>query len=119
VVPQANIDTRLATKDLVIMGKYRDPNAVGAYASNNIYLLRYADAYLIAAEAEARKQRCATETAYANVDINAENVQAISPAHDPWLVTNRHSLTPYCRKGRGSFMEKATVGMTLPVPISS
>jgi starch-binding outer membrane protein, SusD/RagB family len=54
VVPQANIDTRLQTKDLVIMGKYKDPNSVGAYASNNIYLLRLADAYLIAAEAEAR-----------------------------------------------------------------
>lgn len=55
LVPQANIDTRLLTKDLVIMGKYKDPNSIGAYASNNIYLLRLADAYLIAAEAEARK----------------------------------------------------------------
>ncbi|HEY4287823.1 MAG TPA: RagB/SusD family nutrient uptake outer membrane protein [Puia sp.] len=54
LVPQASIDTRLATKDLVLMGKYKDPNSVGAYASNNIYLLRLADAYLIAAEAEAR-----------------------------------------------------------------
>jgi hypothetical protein len=54
VVPQASIDTRLLTKDLVLMGKYKDPNSVGAYASNNIYLLRLADAYLIAAEAEAR-----------------------------------------------------------------
>lgn len=66
-VLQANIDTRLATKDLVIMGKYKDPNSVGAYASNNIYLLRYADAFLIAAEAEARAGAPA-ETAYANVD---------------------------------------------------
>lgn len=53
-VAQANIDTRLQTKDLVLMGKYKDPNSVGAYASNNIYLLRLADAYLIASEAEAR-----------------------------------------------------------------
>ncbi|MFT3822810.1 MAG: RagB/SusD family nutrient uptake outer membrane protein [Chitinophagaceae bacterium] len=65
-VPQASIDTRLATKDLVLMGKYKDPNSVGAYASNNIYLLRLADAYLIAAEAEAR-QNGATATAYSYI----------------------------------------------------
>jgi len=63
LVTQPNIDTRLATKDLVLMGKYKDPNAVGAYASNNIYLLRLADAYLIGAEAEARANG-ATGTAY-------------------------------------------------------
>lgn len=63
VVPQASIDTRLATKDLVLMGKYKDPAAVGAYGSNNIYLLRLADAYLIAAEAEA-KTNGATINAY-------------------------------------------------------
>jgi hypothetical protein len=66
-VPQANIDTRLQTKDLVLMGKYKDPNSVGAYASNNIYLLRFADAYLIAAEAEARAG-APSATAYSNVD---------------------------------------------------
>jgi hypothetical protein len=66
-VPQANIDTRLQTKDLVLMGKYKDPNSVGAYASNNIYLLRFADAYLIAAEAEARAG-VPSATAYSNVD---------------------------------------------------
>lgn len=63
LVPQASIDTRLLTKDLVLMGKYKDPAAVGAYGSNNIYLLRLADAYLIAAEAEA-KTNGATTTAY-------------------------------------------------------
>lgn len=63
LVTQPNIDTRLATKDLVLMGKYKDPNAVGAYASNNIYLLRLADAYLIGAEAEARANG-ATGVAY-------------------------------------------------------
>lgn len=67
VVPQANIDTRLATKDLVLMGKYKDPNSVGAYASNNLYLLRLADAYLIAAEAEARATGPST-SAYTNVN---------------------------------------------------
>lgn len=67
VVPQDKIDTRLATKDLVLMGKYKDPNSVGAYASNNLYLLRLADAYLIAAEAEARATT-PTTNAYANVD---------------------------------------------------
>jgi hypothetical protein len=53
-VARVNIDTRLATRDLVLMGKYKDPNSVGAYANNNIYLLRLADAFLIAAEAQAR-----------------------------------------------------------------
>lgn len=66
-VTQPNIDTRLLTKDLVIMGKYKDPNSVGAYASNNVYLLRYADAFLIAAEAEARAGS-PSATAYAYVD---------------------------------------------------
>ncbi|MCG2613379.1 RagB/SusD family nutrient uptake outer membrane protein [Terrimonas sp. NA20] len=66
-VTQANIDTRLATKDLVIMAKLKDPNSVGAYASNNLYLLRYADAYLIAAEAEARKSG-ATTAAYGYIN---------------------------------------------------
>jgi hypothetical protein len=67
VVPQASIDTRLATKDLVLMGKYKDPAAVGAYGSNNIYLLRLADAYLIAAEAETRATG-ATATAYGYIN---------------------------------------------------
>lgn len=75
-VPQASIDTRLATKDLVLMGKYKDPNSVGAYASNNIYLLRLADAYLIAAEAEARANG-ATATAYSY--INAVRTRAGIP----------------------------------------
>lgn len=66
-VPQASIDTRLQTKDLVLMGKYKDPNSVGAYASNNIYLLRYADAFLIAAEAQARSGG-PSEDAYGYVD---------------------------------------------------
>jgi hypothetical protein len=66
-VTQPNIDTRLLTKDLVIMGKYKDPNSVGAYASNNVYLLRYADAFLIAAEAEARAGS-PSSTAYGYVD---------------------------------------------------
>jgi hypothetical protein len=76
VVPQANIDTRLQTKDLVLMGKYKDPNSVGAYASNNIYLLRLADAYLVAAEAEARLTG-ATTNAYSN--INAVRTRAGIP----------------------------------------
>ena len=66
-VTRANIDTRLATKDLVLMGKYKDPNAVGAYGNNNIYLLRLADAYLIGAEAQARLGT-PTPEAYSYVD---------------------------------------------------
>lgn len=66
-VSRINIDPRLATKDLVLMGKYKDPNSVGAYGSNNIYLLRLADAFLIAAEAQARLASPATES-YSYVD---------------------------------------------------
>lgn len=66
-ISQPNIDTRLATKDLVLMGKYKDPNSVGAYAANNLYLLRYADAFLIAAEAQARSAAPTTDS-YAYVD---------------------------------------------------
>jgi hypothetical protein len=58
------------------MGKYRDPNSVGAYASNNVYLLRFADAYLIAAEAEARLNG-PTTNAYTN--INAVRARAGIP----------------------------------------
>jgi hypothetical protein len=66
-VARANIDTRLATRDLVLMGKYKDPNSVGAYGNANIYLLRLADAFLIAAEAQARLGSPATES-YSYVD---------------------------------------------------
>ena len=66
-VARANIDPRMATKDLVLMGKYKDPNSIGAYGSNNIYLLRLADAFLIAAEAQARAGGPATES-YSYVD---------------------------------------------------
>lgn len=82
VVPQASIDTRLQTKDLVLMGKYKDPNSVGAYASNNIYLLRLADAYLIAAEAEAHLNG-ATSNAYTY--INAVRDRAGIPNLTPGL----------------------------------
>jgi hypothetical protein len=66
-VTRINIDTRLATKDLVLMGKYKDPGSVGAYGNNNIYLLRLADAFLIAAEAQARSGTPGIE-AYSYVD---------------------------------------------------
>lgn len=82
VYTQINIDTRLLTKDLVLMGKYKDPNAVGAYGSNNIYLLRLADAYLIAAEAEARLNGV-TSNAYNYV--NAVRTRAGIPNLTPGL----------------------------------
>jgi len=67
VIPQARIDTRLATKDLVLMSKYKDVNSIGSYANNNIPILRLADAYLIAAEAEARLNGPAG-TAYTHIN---------------------------------------------------
>ena len=47
----------------VLIKKYQDPNSVGASTSVNIPILRMADVYLIAAEAEAR-QNGATPAAY-------------------------------------------------------
>ncbi|WP_460638516.1 RagB/SusD family nutrient uptake outer membrane protein [Larkinella harenae] len=55
VVRQSAIDTRLLSRDsLVVLGKFKDPKSIGAANSNNMPILRYADAFLIAAEAEAR-----------------------------------------------------------------
>jgi len=47
----------------VLIKKYLDPNSVGAATSVNIPILRIADMYLVAAEAEARLNG-ATTTAY-------------------------------------------------------
>lgn len=61
IVPQRSI-TPITTKGVLIR-KYLDPNSVGSSTSVNIPVLRFADMYLIAAEAEAR-QTGATTTAY-------------------------------------------------------
>jgi hypothetical protein len=66
-VPQVKMDTRLLTKNLVAVGKYKDPNAIGSLSNNNIPILRYADAFLIAAEAEAM-QNGASGLAYSYVN---------------------------------------------------
>ena len=52
-IPQQNI-TPITTKGVLIK-KYQDANSVGNATSVNIPILRLADIYLIAAEAEARK----------------------------------------------------------------
>jgi hypothetical protein len=79
-IPQKKIDSRLLTKDLVVVGKYKDANAVGSLSNNNIPILRYADAFLIAAEAEAM-QNGASGLAYSYVNtIRAR-------AHIPDLTT--------------------------------
>ncbi|MBC9929129.1 RagB/SusD family nutrient uptake outer membrane protein [Chitinophaga qingshengii] len=52
VVPQASITP--VTKKAVLVRKYADPNSVGGAHATNIQILRMADVYLIAAEAEAR-----------------------------------------------------------------
>ena len=61
IVPQKDI-TPITTRGVLIK-KYLDPNSVGSATSVNIPILRLADMYLIAAEAEARLNG-ATTTAY-------------------------------------------------------
>ncbi|NIG55316.1 RagB/SusD family nutrient uptake outer membrane protein [Chitinophaga sp. Cy-1792] len=64
-VPQASI-TPITTKG-VLMRKYADPNSIGNAHASNIPLLRVADVYLVAAEAEAR-QNGATGKAYTYIN---------------------------------------------------
>ena len=66
VVPQASVDP--ATPNAVLLKKYMDPNSIGATGATNIQILRLADVYLIAAEAEARLNGATTE-AYDNINI--------------------------------------------------
>lgn len=61
IVPQRSI-TPITTQGVLIK-KYQDANSVGSTTSVNIPILRFADMYLIAAEAEAR-QNGATSAAY-------------------------------------------------------
>jgi hypothetical protein len=65
IVAQKDI-TPITTKGVLIK-KYLDPNSVGSATSVNIPILRLADMYLIAAEAEA-KLNGATTTAYGFID---------------------------------------------------
>lgn len=65
VVHQADITP--ITKHGVLVKKYMDPNSVGASHATNIPVLRLADVYLIAAEAEAR-QNGATTIAYGYIN---------------------------------------------------
>ncbi|HEY0273026.1 MAG TPA: RagB/SusD family nutrient uptake outer membrane protein [Chitinophaga sp.] len=65
VVHQANITP--ITPHGVLVKKYMDPNSIGGAHSTNIPILRLADVYLIAAEAEARLHG-ATSTAYGYID---------------------------------------------------
>lgn len=65
VVEQKNITP--VTQQAVLVRKYRDPNSNGANQAINIPVLRLADVYLIAAEAEARLNG-ATLTAYNSIN---------------------------------------------------
>jgi len=65
IVHQASITP--ITPNGVLVKKYMDPNSLGGNAANNIPILRLADVYLIAAEAEAR-QHGATSLAYDYID---------------------------------------------------
>lgn len=61
VVHQKDID--VATPQAVLLKKYQDPNSNGPRGATNIQILRLADVYLIASEAEARLNG-ASSTAY-------------------------------------------------------
>jgi hypothetical protein len=80
LVRQASITP--ITKTAVLLKKYADPANVGAASGANIPILRLADVYLIAAEAEARSNG-ATATAYGY--INMVRARAGIPNLNPGL----------------------------------
>lgn len=65
IVPQKEV-TPITPKG-VLVKKYMDPNSVGGNGAINVPIFRYADAYLIAAEAEARLNG-ATTAAYGSIN---------------------------------------------------
>ncbi len=69
-------------KDRVIIKKFLDPNSNGANGENNFPILRLADVYLIAAEAEARQNG---PTAVAYTAINTVRKRAGIPDLTPGL----------------------------------
>ena len=69
-------------KDRIIVKKYMDPNSNGANGENNFPILRLADVYLIAAEAEAR---ASSPTAAAYAAINTVRKRAGLPDLTPGL----------------------------------
>lgn len=66
VVPQASI-TPITTEG-VLVRKFRDPNSIGGAYETNLTIIRLADVYLIAAEAEA-KATGPTSKAYEYINI--------------------------------------------------
>lgn len=78
IIPQSSI-TPITPKGVLIK-KYQDANSVGSTTSVNIPILRLADMYLIAAEAEAR-QNGATTSAYSFINtIRTRAGLAVLPA---------------------------------------
>lgn len=69
-------------KDRIIVKKFMDPNSNGANGENNFPILRLADVYLIAAEAEAR---ATSPTAAAYAAINTVRKRAGLPDLTPGL----------------------------------
>jgi len=76
-VRQRNI-TPVTTQG-VLVRKYQDPNSVGANNSCNIPILRMADVYLIAAEAEARANGPATAYGYINTVRTRAGLPDLAP----------------------------------------
>ncbi len=105
IVAQKDI-TPITTQGVLIR-KYLDPNSVGSATSVNIPILRLADMYLIAAEAEA-KLNGATTTAYGFID------EVRTRAGRPGLSAGYRKtilLMLSCRNAHGNFLQKVIDGM--------
>jgi hypothetical protein len=82
VVPQENI-TPITTEG-VLVRKFRDPNSIGGAYETNLTIIRMADVFLIAAEAEARANG-ATAKAYNYINIvrSRAKLQDLTPGLSP------------------------------------
>jgi hypothetical protein len=67
IVPQSGITP--ITPEGVLVRKFRDPNSIGGSYETNLTIIRMADVYLIAAEAEAMASNGATTKAYNYINI--------------------------------------------------
>jgi hypothetical protein len=66
-VPQESITP--ITREGVLVRKFRDPNSNGGAYDTNLPIIRMADVYLIAAEAEAYSKGSATAKAYGFINV--------------------------------------------------
>lgn len=78
VVPQSGITP--ITPEGVLVRKFRDPNSIGGSYETNLTIIRMADVYLIAAEAEARASGPSAKAyGYVNVVRRRAKLQDLTP----------------------------------------